>query len=609
MDLSNANFNEIYDENPVSVIEDEDIILLQAFGTGKTSGIKGLDTILSSGNLNDFKWVSTGTYAINQPVLFNGQWYISLVAGNIGNIPTDGMFWQLENKIQATVVKPWSSGIFIDHYSLVRVGTSGYALKPSVTLPFNSSVPPELDLTNWELVFGDGGSSVVPSNILYVSPIGDDLSAVVGDITSPWLTIKEAILNVPAFASGYKIEVLPGDYNQNVDFLGSVDGTNKEINIHMHEGVNIVNNDPLSEYTFRISGYTKAIVTGSARITAQTSNSTTHTCVSTGNADYFQVDTIETDSRIGIVTGNLSVGYTKVNRVISTHTLEVLTVDIRGNGKFDANRIEVSGTTTGEAVRVLFIDSKPVVNIGMVISSTKGVSTTLPGSGIITIGKIESEDDGLSINGSGGVYSVSEIKTNTGDGLTGNGDDSIINIGKVVSQSGFGAIVNGMDRSIINIGHCESVNNVGLVDQITDVPKYYTGYIVKGGTIGFDTVAQFDPSPASSIYRIDRIIGQTNGMRISQSAPDRITFNVEMKGCKIESEGVGVNDSPILINWLSASAGQILKLKDCELIGNGATNSIRNLGGDNFDISGYNVHSDLPVDVTNITLSTITEIL
>ena len=154
-DLPNADLLQIYNENSVSTIGPEDVIVLYNFSTGKTVGIKGRDFIAGT-DLSSFQWVSTVTYANGEPVLFDGQWWISQQDNNTGNIPTTGAFWQPENKVNAIVVRPWSPGVFENAFSIVTEGSGLYRLRASVVLPFNSQTTPSADLTNWELIAGGG---------------------------------------------------------------------------------------------------------------------------------------------------------------------------------------------------------------------------------------------------------------------------------------------------------------------------------------------------------------------------------------------------------------------------------------------------------------------
>ena len=159
MALANADFTEIYNEFPTNSIGPDDIILVKKSSTGQTHGILGSDFVQGT-DLSAFQWVSTASYSIGDPVLYDGQWWISQINGNIGNIPTEDANWNLENKVTAIIIKPWTSGIYENIYSLTTDSGIIYRLKASVTVPFNSPTTPSSDLTNWELI----GSAPISSN-------------------------------------------------------------------------------------------------------------------------------------------------------------------------------------------------------------------------------------------------------------------------------------------------------------------------------------------------------------------------------------------------------------------------------------------------------------
>lgn len=157
MELSNADFQQIFNENPYNLIEPDDIFILFKNSTGKTGGILGKD-ILGVTDLTALQWNSTASFDTGDPTVYAGQWWISLIDANVGNIPTEGANWTQENKITAIVAKPWAAGIYENHYSIVTDGATIYRVKPSVVLPFNSQTTPSADATNWEAIGGGGGS-------------------------------------------------------------------------------------------------------------------------------------------------------------------------------------------------------------------------------------------------------------------------------------------------------------------------------------------------------------------------------------------------------------------------------------------------------------------
>ncbi len=192
MELTNADFQQIFSENPIAQIDPDDIILIFKQSTGKTGGILG-QNFINTTDLTNFQWNSTTVYPLDGPVIYAGQWWISLQAGNTGNIPTEGAFWTAENKITAIVAKPWAAGIFESVYSIVTVANTIYRLKGSVSVPFNSQTSPDADATNWEIIGGTGNAFFLgfyadPTALNTAHPTAVDGNyAIVGSTDTIWI--------------------------------------------------------------------------------------------------------------------------------------------------------------------------------------------------------------------------------------------------------------------------------------------------------------------------------------------------------------------------------------------------------------------------------------
>ena len=123
---------------------------------------------------SNFAWVSTFAYAVGDPVLYNNQWWLSLQAANIGNIPSENAFWTLVNKVSNFGLRRWIAGLYINDDEFVVHNGILYELNasPTPTRPFNSINDPSVDVTNWTAL--SGGVSVEHEKY-YVSPDLDNI--------------------------------------------------------------------------------------------------------------------------------------------------------------------------------------------------------------------------------------------------------------------------------------------------------------------------------------------------------------------------------------------------------------------------------------------------
>lgn len=159
MTEANARINKIFEDYPSNSISENDVFIFYNPTTGKTRGILAKD-LFSVQDVSSSQWVSTQNYNISEPVIYNGQWWVSKIDNNIGNAPAENNNWTAENKVTVTVAKPWEPGIYEYKYATVTVGNLIYRLKGSVAVPFNSSASPDQDLSNWELLSSGGAGSV-----------------------------------------------------------------------------------------------------------------------------------------------------------------------------------------------------------------------------------------------------------------------------------------------------------------------------------------------------------------------------------------------------------------------------------------------------------------
>lgn len=169
---NNANIEQIYNEFPLSELQNGDILAVFRPSQGKTGGI--LAENIQIGDSSQFEWDPLEDYDLDEVVTYQGLWWQSLVPGvgtNTGNIPSEGVNWTQINKINGVIIPEWSAGLITDHLTLFREGTTIYGLKNTAVLPYNSTVTPSADLANWEIVGGGGGDQL---NIDAGRPSRDD---------------------------------------------------------------------------------------------------------------------------------------------------------------------------------------------------------------------------------------------------------------------------------------------------------------------------------------------------------------------------------------------------------------------------------------------------
>ena len=150
--MANANIKQIFQEFPSNNVNPTDKLVFYSESTGVTRAILASDLLGNTTDTGGFLWVTTAVYQTGDPVLFKGQWYISLIDDNTENIPTDGAIWQLENRVSAIVLKPYENGVYDTANSIVSVSNNIYRLKGSVTLPLNTNTSPDQDSANWDLI-------------------------------------------------------------------------------------------------------------------------------------------------------------------------------------------------------------------------------------------------------------------------------------------------------------------------------------------------------------------------------------------------------------------------------------------------------------------------
>lgn len=611
MELPNADFTAIRNQFPTDFIGPEDIALVKKKFSGQTHGILGKDLFPSSFEAGSLQYDPNFSYPVDGIALYQNEWYRSLISANQGNLPSDnGVTWELEPKLSGAIIGPWVPGLIITENFAVKHAGVIYGLKNTTTLPFLSAISPDLDPTNWEALGGTGGgAATIPAFVLFVGPTGDDGTAAIGDYTLPYATIKAAILAIPPFTEGYKIVVLPGLYDQSVNFQGSVDGNGKIINIEFMQGADILNTDTLSPYTFRIVEYSRLSVSGFPAIACQTSNSATHICVEFGETQLCEIKSISGDC------ANMFIGRARdgsVNDIgiilCSYNGAAVKGASVRGNGTFRCSFISISAATSGHALESSGgAGDQPIFDVGSITSTVDGIELQRPIFGHISsiLSTLHCITTFTVITGA--VFKVHYAESSSGSTYRGAFVQSNVHIERAISASQPTIDANETRESVVSFNYAEATAGTAVTQLNTYRECYIIGNIAKGSIYGVDLLAQANVITGFTYLRIKHIIGNVNGIRFQQGSASRLNSRVDIGNAIIESAG-----TPILINWIeSTGKDQIFRLKDCQLIGAG--DAIANVGGGVnprvFDIQGYSVYSNLVINPTNLNVTALTQII
>ena len=150
MALENAGFPVIFNQFPTETVDANDIALIYKPSTGQVHGILGSNAFTAVTDSSDFTYSSTQTYGLNDVAIFDNRWWRSLQANNTGNIPQTGSaFWVQLNTVSEIAIPDWEAGLYLSR-AVVFVGTTLYRIQSGTALPFNSTVSPDMDATNWE---------------------------------------------------------------------------------------------------------------------------------------------------------------------------------------------------------------------------------------------------------------------------------------------------------------------------------------------------------------------------------------------------------------------------------------------------------------------------
>lgn len=153
MTLQSARYPEIFNQFPTGSVDNSDIVLVYKPSTGRLHGILGSNAFPGTEtDLNNFIWSAATTYGLDDVAVFGDLWYRSLQANNTGNIPGPGSaFWVQINRVATVTIPEWVAGLYTER-ATVYVGDVLYRIRSTTTLPFNSTVSPASDTTNWQTV-------------------------------------------------------------------------------------------------------------------------------------------------------------------------------------------------------------------------------------------------------------------------------------------------------------------------------------------------------------------------------------------------------------------------------------------------------------------------
>jgi hypothetical protein len=501
--------------------------------------------------------------------------------------------------------------INVDGVGVLDIVDRSGAPLASGDIPSGSLNIVQYDNANFQLLVsaggGGGGGITIPSNIIFVSDQGNDGTAVINNPELPWLSIEEAIKQIPTLTDGYLVHVYPGLYDQSVDFDGSIDGVAKTINIHFENGVKILNTNGGSLFTLRIINATLINITGSADIEASVNNAS-HTIVRLDDLAICNFKRISGDAGVGAELEPTDESYVNIEEITLDLADSVKGVIVQGSGFYKIGQIKITNATGGEALNIIGTGFAQI-EVGLINSNRDGV--IFAQEAFLKVAKLTATEKGIDTTTgvTNAVIEIGIIETTNGRGIDGSFNDSHIQVRRVHTVNESCIYNTDMNRTYIRFDIIESDTDIALEALNCNRENHVVGIRAIGATYAVDLLAQTTASTGVTRIQIQEIIGGIHGVRIRQAAVGRIHFLVDLISCIIQSTGVGVTDFPLDINWIALSAGTgFLKMKDCELIANGATSSIRNDGGVNFDIDGYNVHSATALDATDLTVSTITEL-
>jgi hypothetical protein len=189
--MANANIKEIFQKFPANAVNDDDLFVFYSDSGGVTKAVKATDILGQTSATQNFQWVSTATYSTSDPVLYSGQWYISLQDNNTGNVPSENSFWTRENKVSAITVKPYQNGVYDSANVIVSVGQEMYKMKANP--PLNANESPVTDTTNWELFPYVEPVQKSGTQISFAKPedYGTDLVPLTGTLTDSNILAKK----------------------------------------------------------------------------------------------------------------------------------------------------------------------------------------------------------------------------------------------------------------------------------------------------------------------------------------------------------------------------------------------------------------------------------
>ncbi len=150
--LPNSN---IQGFTPLVSLQDDDVFAVQQLSTGITKKIRAGDFVNTTSQ--DFEWVTTATYNLDDVVTYNGKWWQSLIGSNTGNLPQEGAIWtevSASNNFAFWVAGLYSQDeviVLITYYETVRLARLKNATRPFVSADFDI----EFKNDDWEFVSED----------------------------------------------------------------------------------------------------------------------------------------------------------------------------------------------------------------------------------------------------------------------------------------------------------------------------------------------------------------------------------------------------------------------------------------------------------------------
>lgn len=167
-----------------------DLLLVYDKTNGVDKAIDAVNVLPVSEPSQNYRWIPSNEYSIDELVESGGDWWKSIVNGNQGNVPTEGLgYWEKVTKSASGFVM-WQSGYFTQNEAFVLNYLDGYLQ----FFRLNSGVRP-YNSTNFELEYASGDWELASERgyIGIVKPAhGFALNNVLTNVAGSWVKYNGA---------------------------------------------------------------------------------------------------------------------------------------------------------------------------------------------------------------------------------------------------------------------------------------------------------------------------------------------------------------------------------------------------------------------------------